>query len=122
MTDLPAVPEGTALSLSIIEVNKMTEIICAVVAAAATIICAFIASSSKKASDKAEARGELRRKESLLSLRMIDACMQLAIVSANALTNGHNNGNVERARAAAQEAAEEYKKFMEEVTSHEVSK
>lgn len=100
----------------------MTEIICAVIAAAATIICAVIAGRSKKANDKAEARGELRRKESLLSLRMIDATLQLSIVSANALTNGHNNGNVERAREAAAAAAEEYKKFMEEITAHEVTK
>lgn len=100
----------------------MTEIICAAIAAAATIICAVIAGKSKKANDKVEARAELRRKESLLSLRMIDATLQLSVVSANALTNGHNNGNVERARVAAQEAAEEYKLFMEEITSHEVTK
>lgn len=100
----------------------MTEIICAAIAAAATIICAVIAGKSKIANDKVEKRAELRRKESLLSLRMIDATLQLSVVSANALTNGHNNGNVERARVAAQEAAEEYKKFMEEITSHEVTK
>lgn len=100
----------------------MTEIICAAIAAAATIICAVIAGKSKKRDEKAEKRAELRRKESLLSLRMIDATLQLSVVSANALTNGHNNGNVERARVAAQEAAEEYKKFMEEITSQEVTK
>lgn len=100
----------------------MTEIICAVVAAAATIICAVIASKAKQTNEKAEAHAELRRKESLLSLRMIDACLQLSVVSSNALTNGHNNGNVEKARAAAEAAANEYKKFMEEITAHEVSK
>ena len=49
----------------------------------------------------AEKHAELRRKESLLSLEMMDATLQLSIVTSNALTGGHNNGNVERAREAA---------------------
>lgn len=99
----------------------MTEIICAAIAAAASILCAYVAAKSKKQNDKADARGEFRRKESLLMLRMADATMQLSIVSANALTGGHNNGNVERAKKAAEQAAEEYKKFMQEVTAKEVA-
>lgn len=100
----------------------MTEIICAVVAAAATVICALIARNEKKQSDKADKRAELRKRESLLTLRMTDATLQLSIVSANALTGGHNNGNVERARQAAEEAAGEYTSFMQEITAREVTR
>lgn len=100
----------------------MTEIICAVVSALAAVVCALIARSSKAAASRAERHASLRERENLLMLKMTDANMQLAIVSANALTGGHNNGNVERARDAAKAAADEYMKFMREVTAHEVSK
>jgi outer membrane protein TolC len=69
-----------------------------------------------------ERRAALRQKESLLSLRMMDATLQLSIVSSNALTGGHNNGNVERARQAAQKAAADYEDFMRDVTAHEINK
>ena len=53
---------------------------------------------------------------------MIDATMQLSLVASNALTNGHNNGNVEQARIAAQKAQERYKEFMQTTTAYAVSK
>jgi hypothetical protein len=55
-------------------------------------------------------------------MKMIDASMQLAIVSANALMDYKNNGNVEQAYKAANEATSEYQAFMQEVTAHEVGK
>ena len=55
-------------------------------------------------------------------MKMLDATLQLSIVSANALTNHQNNGNVERARAAAQAAQIEYHDFLQEIAAHEVSK
>lgn len=78
--------------------------------------------AAKDRDDKAEARAELREKESRLSMKMLDATLQLSIVSANALTGGHNNGNVERARATAQAAQAEYHNFLTEIAAHEVSK
>lgn len=53
-------------------------------------------------------------------MAMMDATMQLSIVSANALTNGHNNGNVEEARKAAQKAREDYERFLREVASQSI--
>ena len=52
----------------------------------------------------------------------MDATLQLSVVTSNALTGGHNNGNVERAREAAQKAADEYEDFMLELTAHEIGK
>lgn len=87
-----------------------------------TIICAWIGAKSEKRRKKDERRAQLRQNESLLSLRMMDATLQLSVVSANALTGGHNNGNVEAAREAAQKVAEEYQEFMRGVTAFEVGK
>ena len=99
----------------------MTEIICALIAAAASIIAAGIGLHVRKSNARMERRAALRQKESLLCLRMIDATLQLSVVSSNALTGGHNNGNVERARQAAQKAAADYEDFMRDVTSHEIN-
>jgi len=63
----------------------------------------------------ANRRAEQRRKESHLQMQMIYATLQLSIVTANALTNGHNNGNVERAREAAKKAEEDYNHFLQTV-------
>ena len=66
---------------------------------------------------KAESREKRREKESLLSMKLMDATLQLSLVSSNALTNGHNNGNVEEARESAKKAREEYEAFLREVAA-----
>ena len=76
----------------------------------------------KQKDDKAEEQAKMRERESRLSMKMIDATLQLSIVEANALTGGHNNGNVERARAAAEAAQIEYHAFLQDIAAHEVSK
>lgn len=60
-----------------------------------------------------------RKKADLLVLQMLDATLELSIVSSNALTNGHNNGNVEEARAAAKKAKDDYQAFLLEIMSEE---
>ena len=65
---------------------------------------------------------ERRAEESRLSMQMMDATMQLSIVSANALSGGHNNGNVEVAKAAAEKAQEEYQNFLRKVASEAMNK
>lgn len=98
------------------------EVICALIAGISSIVAAAIGWRVRRSNDRAEAHSQLRRKESLLSLRMLDATLQLSVVASNALTNGHNNGNVERARKAAKDAADAYENFMREVVATEVSK
>ena len=63
-----------------------------------------------------------RAKELRLSMSMNHATLQLGIVTANALTGGHNNGNVERARLAAKNAEEEYDNFLKELGANQVAK
>ncbi len=104
----------------------MTEIICAIIAGIASVITASVGvavnRANKRSEHRAERHAELRQRENLLSLRMMDATLQLSVVCSNALTGGHNNGNVERAREAAQKVAADYENFMRETTAHEVSK
>lgn len=102
----------------------MTEIICASIAGICTIVCAIIGGVSAKYRKKSERRAELRQKENFLSLKMIDSCLQLSSVIAIKLLEGdeHLNGNVEQAKEAAMKAAEDYQRFMMDVTSYEISK
>lgn len=100
----------------------MTEIICTAITAVASVIVTMAGISIKKTSKEQERHSELRREESLLSLHMMDATLQLSVVTSNALTGGHNNGNIERARIAAQKAASDYEEFMRKATINEVCK
>lgn len=98
----------------------MTEVICSVISGACAIICAVVGAVSVRAHKRTEAREKLRREEALLSLQMTDACLRLSVCSANALLGGHNNGNVEEAKEAAQRAQERYTQFMQETTASAV--
>lgn len=97
-----------------------TEIICALIAGLASVITAMLGFSIKRSNKRAEAHAKLRERESLLSISMMDAILQLSVVTSNAVTGGHNNGNVERAREAAQKVAAEYEDFIRQTTAHEL--
>lgn len=106
----------------------MIEIITALAAPISAIIVAIIewrAYQDRKALKKAKAeealRQQQREEESRLSMKMMSATMQLSIVSANALTGGHNNGNVEKAKEDAAEATKEYNDFLQRVASHNIT-
>jgi len=92
-------------------------IITAIISAISAILVAYIGNHAKVVEARNEKREKRREKESLLSMAMMDAAIQLSVVSANALTNGKNNGNVEEARKAAQKARADYEAFLREVTS-----
>ena len=92
--------------------------------AIATVVVAIIevaAASERKKSKQQIEKDELatkrRAEESRLSMQMMHATLQLSVVCSNALTNGHNNGNVERARKAAEKADQEYEAFLQKVAS-----
>lgn len=88
-----------------------------------TIICAWIGAKSERRRKKDEHRAELRQRESMLSLKLMDATLKLASVTAIAVTgSGKLNGNVEEARKAAEDVGQEYADFMRSVTAFEVGK
>ena len=100
----------------------MTEIICAAIAAVASVLVTVVGVKVNKINKNAERHADLRQQEMLLSLRMMDATLQLSVVTSNALTGGRNNGNVKNAREAAQKVAEDYEYFMKNITAHEIAK
>lgn len=77
---------------------------------------------TKEETERQKQHEEERAKELRLSMRLIHATLQLGVVSANALTGGHNNGNVERARLTAEKAEEEYDDFLKELGAKQVTK
>lgn len=93
-----------------------------IIPALATITVAVIEALAARDRHAAKRREERRAEESRLSMQMMSATLQLAVVTANALTGGHNNGNVEKAKTAAEKAEHEYQQFLISVASQEVSK
>lgn len=100
----------------------MAEVICAVVAALATIVCAYIAAKNtesekkrQKYDQKAEERAKERAREARLQLAMIAANSELTVGVAVALQKGHTNGEVEAGLESVKSANQEYVKFLEEI-------
>ena len=89
--------------------------------AIASIVVAWIELRAAKDRKVSEERAKAREREARLAMKMQDANMQLTIVTANAVTGGHNNGNVERAKKAAEEASEEYAAFLREIAAKEIT-
>ena len=100
----------------------MVEIICAAIAAASTIICAYMAAQGKKRSDKEDAIAEQRAKEGRLQLKMMDANSKLTVGVAMALKHGHANGEVEEGLKAVEEANNEYVHFLEGIALDKLKK
>lgn len=99
-----------------------------IISALAVVIVAMIEARAAKdrkillkAQEEEKIRAEQREKESRLAMQMMDATMQLSVVSANALAGGHNNGNVEAAKHAAEEASRAYKAFLMDTTAHNIA-
>lgn len=100
-----------------------------IIPALATIIVAVIElvahkdrKKVQKFNEEMEKNAEFRREESQCSMQMTYATLQLSIVTANALTGGHNNGNVEQARLEAQKAESEYQRFLQKVAATTITK
>lgn len=107
----------------------MTEIVCAVIAGIATVLCAWIAKTNaktekeRKAADEKTAKlNEQRAKEARLQLSMIAANSKLTVGVAMALKNGHTNGEVEEGLAAVNAANTKYTEFLEEIAIEHMNK
>ncbi len=98
----------------------MVEIICAAIAAAATVICAYMAAQGKKRDARTEALAEQRAKEGRLQLKMMDANTKLTVGVAMALKRGECNGEVEEGLAAVEAANKEYTQFLEGVALDQI--
>ena len=100
---------------------EWTQIITALISAASAVIVALVARQYKKDSDENNKKAERRKTESLLSMKMIEASLELALVEAEAMTNGHLNGNVEEAKHKAKEAKQEYETYAKKIMLEELT-
>lgn len=100
----------------------MVEVICAIVAAIATIVVAVIETRNRKQFKLTEERAEKRAKESRLSMDLMYATCALSLTTAKKLANMHTNGDVEEAMDAAQAAQDAYQNFIKDETSKMVSR
>ena len=86
------------------------------------LIAAKDRKESKKDQERLKRHEQQRAKETKLQMEMNSATLQLCVVTSNALTGGHNNGNVERARQAARDAEEAYNAYIQELAANQVAK
>ena len=100
----------------------MTEIICAVIAAASGIMVAVIERRNKKQVERTEKRAERRAMESRLAMDLMYANCALALTTAKKLANMHTNGDVEDAMKAADEAQRAYIGFVRDEAAKQLSK
>lgn len=100
----------------------MTEVICALIAAAATILAALAEHRNRVSARRAEARMARRERESHLSMDLMVANCALSLVIAKKMTGMHTNGDVEEAMEEAKAAREAYIDFVREEAAHNVSK
>lgn len=100
----------------------MVEIICAAIAAIATIVSAYIAVSTKRQNKKIEERAERRAKESRLAMDLMYASCALSLTTAKKLANMHTNGDVEEAMDAAVNAQKAYIDFVRNEAARTISK
>lgn len=92
-----------------------------IIVAIIELIAAKDRKRTKKFTEDLEKRAALREEESRLSMQMMYATLQLSIVTSNALTGGHNNGNVEQARTNAQKAEADYQQFLQKVAASTIN-
>lgn len=100
----------------------MIEIICTIISAGAGILVAILSLYIKGSEKRARRDAELRQRESLLSLKMMDATLKLSVENSIGIMSGDNFDNIQDALDKANSVSSEYQAFMQEVTAHEIGK
>lgn len=100
----------------------MTEITCTLITAFAGLIVALLTAITAKSKSRDEKRAILRQRESLLSLKMMDATLLLSAENATGILSGNNFDNIQAALDKANSVSNEYQEFMQEVTANQIGK
>lgn len=98
----------------------MVEIICVTLSGFASVLVAVVSHKIDKTTKATEERAARRKEESMLSLELTMASVELTEVCANAMTGGKNNGNVEQARQRVSKAKQRYKDFERRIVAEEI--
>lgn len=99
-----------------------TSVICALIAALATIISAICTVRGESQHKRSEMRAERRAHESRLAMDLMYSTCALSCVCAKKLSGMHTNGDVEEAMQAAANAQKEYDDFCKEQASGNFAK
>ena len=99
-----------------------TEVLCALIAGAATVLAALAEYRSRKSARRAGARAGRRATESRLAMGLMYGSCSLSLTTAKKLAGQHTNGDVEEAMAAAEAARTAYIGFVRSEAAHNVSK
>lgn len=102
--------------------GETATIICALIAAIASVLVAIIEGQAQKERKSHEKRAERRAKESRLSMELMSATCELSCVTATALRDGHTNGTLEPALDKAHKAQEAYQNFLKDEAAAAVAK
>ena len=102
--------------------GEIATIVCALIAAASAVTVAVIEKRADKDRKRSLARAERREKESRLSMELMSATCELAVVTATAMKEGHTNGTLEPALRKADKAQTDYKNFLLDVAARDVAK
>lgn len=101
---------------------ELSTIICATIAALSALSVAVVERRADKERKTATLRAERRARESRLSMDLMSASCELAMVTAVAMREGHTNGTLEPALSAARDAQEKYRSFLKDEAARAVSK
>ena len=99
-----------------------SEVICALIAAVATVVAALAEHRSRQSAKRSEIRAARREKESRLAMDLMYANCSLSLTTAKKLAGMHTNGDVEEAMEAARAAPEAYQDFARDEAAHQFSK
>ena len=100
----------------------MIEVICALIAATATVLAAVTGHRVAKSTKQAERRAERRARESRLSMELMYATCALSLTTAKKLAGMHTNGDVEEALQKATDAQAEYIDFCRDEAAKNIAK
>ena len=100
----------------------LVSILSVLISSAATIVCAIIAyraevhaKDAQETREKMEYRANTRVRESMLSLKLMNANCALTIGTALAIKRGRPNGELEEGLVKVKEAQEEYEDFLKTI-------
>ncbi|QUO37580.1 hypothetical protein KFE19_14570 [Dysosmobacter sp. Marseille-Q4140] len=99
-----------------------TEVVCALIAGAATVLAALAECRVRISTKRTEVRAQRREKESRLAMELMYANCSLSLTTAKKLAGLHTNGDVEEAMTAADNAKEAYVNFVRDEAARNFSK
>lgn len=104
---------------------EILQIELAIIGLIQTVVLALIARDArkrKKQVEKTERNAELRKEESMLTMGLVSASLQLGVATAEAIRDGKANGSMCRAMESAKTADKKHRDFTQKITIEKLNK